>query len=69
MKQNIVILGAGESGASAARLAQREGYAVFVSDAGPGNPRYLTELENAGIEFETMEHSVERIFAADEVVK
>jgi UDP-N-acetylmuramoylalanine--D-glutamate ligase len=69
MKQTIVILGAGESGASAARLAQREGYAVFVSDAGPGNERYLVELREAGIEFETMQHSVERIYAADKVVK
>jgi len=71
MKQTktIVILGAGESGASAARLAQREGYAVFVSDAGPGNPRFLTELEEAGIEVETMQHSVGRLYAADEVVK
>jgi UDP-N-acetylmuramoylalanine--D-glutamate ligase len=68
-QRTIVILGAGESGASAARLAQREGYAVFVSDAGPGNPRYLTELEEAGIEFETMQHSVGRIYGADEVVK
>jgi UDP-N-acetylmuramoylalanine--D-glutamate ligase len=68
-KQTITILGAGESGASAARLAQREGYAVFVSDAGPGNPKYLAELEAAGIEVETMQHSVDRIYAADEVVK
>lgn len=68
-KKNIVILGAGESGVSAARLAQREGYAVFVSDAGPGNARYLAELEEAGIAFETNQHTGERIFAADEVVK
>jgi UDP-N-acetylmuramoylalanine--D-glutamate ligase len=68
-QKTIVILGAGESGASAARLAQREGYTVFVSDAGPGNPRYLTELEEAGIEFETMQHTADRIYAADEVVK
>lgn len=69
MKKFIVILGAGESGASAARLAQRAGYVVFVSDAGPGNPRHLAELAGAGIEVETMRHSVERIYAADEVVK
>jgi UDP-N-acetylmuramoylalanine--D-glutamate ligase len=69
MKKSIVILGAGESGVSAARLAQREGYAVFVSDAGPGNPRFLLELEEAGIAFETNQHTGERIFAADEVVK
>lgn len=70
MKQkSIVILGAGESGVSAARLAQREGYAVFVSDSGPGTPRYLKELDAAGIPYETNQHTGERIFAADEVVK
>ncbi|SEQ26375.1 UDP-N-acetylmuramoyl-L-alanine--D-glutamate ligase [Neolewinella agarilytica] len=68
-KKTIAILGAGESGVSAARLAQREGYAVFVSDAGPGNEKYLQELREAGIEFETNQHTGERIFAADEVVK
>lgn len=34
-KRYIVILGAGESGVGAALLAQKEGYAVFVSDFGP----------------------------------
>ena len=68
-QKTIVILGAGESGASAARLAQREGYAVFVSDAGPGNERYLAELRETGIEFETMQHTLARIYAAAEVVK
>ena len=67
--KTITILGAGESGVSAARLAQREGYAVFVSDAGPGNERFLAELRKAGIEFEVNGHTSERIFAADEVVK
>lgn len=69
MTKTIAILGAGESGVSAARLAQREGYVVFVSDGGPGNPKYLAELEAAGIDFETNQHTGERIFAADEVVK
>ena len=67
--KSIAILGAGESGVSAARLAQREGYAVFVSDAGPGNPRFLAELDAAGIAYETNQHTGERIFAADEVIK
>ncbi len=65
----IAILGAGESGASAARLALREGYAVFVSDAGPGSPRFLEELQAAGIEVETNGHTEARILAATEVVK
>ncbi|MEO0734734.1 MAG: Mur ligase family protein, partial [Bacteroidota bacterium] len=69
MQKTIAILGAGESGASAARLAQREGYDVFVSDAGPGNPRFLAELSEAGIETETGGHTEARILAADQVVK
>lgn len=69
MSKSIIILGAGESGVSAARLAQREGYAVFVSDAGPGNERFLAELREAGIGFEVNGHSEDRIMAAGEVVK
>ncbi len=69
MNNTIVILGAGESGVSAARLGQRHGYDVFVSDYGPGNPKYLEELTAAGIPYEVNGHDRERIFSADEVVK
>ncbi len=69
MNKQLVILGAGESGASAARLGQREGYDVFVSDAGVGNEHYLTELRQAGIAFETGGHTRHRILQADIVVK
>ncbi|PPK86020.1 UDP-N-acetylmuramoylalanine--D-glutamate ligase [Neolewinella xylanilytica] len=69
MSKQLVILGAGESGASAARLGKREGYAVFVSDAGVGSETYLAELREAGIEFETGSHSHHRILQADIVVK
>ena len=69
MSKQLIILGAGESGASAARLGQREGYDVFVSDAGPGNPVYLAELDQAGIEYETGGHSRHRLLQADIVVK
>lgn len=68
-KQQLIILGAGESGTSAARLARREGFGVFVSDLGPGNGKYLTELEAAGIPYETRGHTESRILAADLVVK
>ena len=41
MKNNrIVILGAGESGAGAAVLATKQGFEVFVSDAGAIKPEY-----------------------------
>ncbi|MGB3801031.1 MAG: UDP-N-acetylmuramoyl-L-alanine--D-glutamate ligase [Lewinella sp.] len=69
MSKRLVILGAGESGASAARLGQREGYDVFVSDAAAGNETYLAELREAGIEFETEGHSRHRLLQADIVVK
>ena len=38
MQQNLlIVLGGGESGTGAALLAQRKGFAVFVSDAGSIN--------------------------------
>ncbi len=67
--KQLVVLGAGESGASAARLGQREGYVVFVSDAGAGSPKYLAELDAAGIEYETGGHTMTRLLQADVVVK
>ncbi|WP_116124810.1 UDP-N-acetylmuramoyl-L-alanine--D-glutamate ligase [Lewinella sp. IMCC34183] len=69
MPKQLVVLGAGESGASAARLGQREGYAVFVSDAGAGSNRYLAELDTAGIAYETGGHTMSRLLQADVVVK
>ncbi|WP_069661021.1 UDP-N-acetylmuramoyl-L-alanine--D-glutamate ligase [Arcticibacter eurypsychrophilus] len=68
-KHHIVILGAGESGAGAAVLALKQGFEVFVSDSGPISPKYVKELEDAGIEFEQQQHSEERILTADEVIK
>jgi UDP-N-acetylmuramoylalanine--D-glutamate ligase len=42
----IVVLGAGESGTGAALLAQKKGFAVFVSDFGPIADQYKKELES-----------------------
>lgn len=66
---NIVILGAGESGLGAAILAQQKGHTVFVSDRGAISEAGLRELEAHGIEYESGQHSNERIEAADTVVK
>ena len=68
-KKNIVVLGAGESGVSAARLAQREGLNVFLSDRGPGNARFTRELDEAGVEYELGGHTETRILGAEEVIK
>ncbi len=68
-EKKLVVLGAGESGASAARLGRRAGYAVFVSDAGNGHPDHLNELREAGIDYETGGHTGGRLLQADLVVK
>ena len=67
--QNIVILGAAESGVGAALLAQAKGHAVFVSDRGAIAEKYRKKLTHAGIEFEENQHSTDRIMLADEVIK
>ena len=69
MSTKIVILGAGESGVGAALLAKQKGYNVFVSDASAIKPIYQSELEANRIPYESGTHDVERILAADEVMK
>jgi UDP-N-acetylmuramoylalanine--D-glutamate ligase len=69
LAKKLVILGAGESGVGTALLAKQKGYAVFVSDGGAIKANFQKELEDASIEFESGSHSVERILAADEVMK
>jgi UDP-N-acetylmuramoylalanine--D-glutamate ligase len=69
MAKKLVILGAGESGIGTALLAKQKGYDVFVSDASAIKPNFQKELEDHEIEFESGTHSVERILAADEIMK
>jgi UDP-N-acetylmuramoylalanine--D-glutamate ligase len=69
LAKKLVILGAGESGVGTALLAKQKGYAVFVSDGGAIKANFQKELEDGGIEFESGSHNVERILAADEVMK
>ncbi|MEK7224789.1 MAG: UDP-N-acetylmuramoyl-L-alanine--D-glutamate ligase, partial [Bacteroidota bacterium] len=69
MSSNIIILGGGESGVGAAVLAKHKGHPVFLSDGGKLKDIYKAELAANRIEFEEGGHSVERILAADEVVK
>lgn len=69
MHKQIVVLGAGESGAGAAILAKKYNYRVFVSDSSPIKATYKKILEENGIEFEEGKHSEERILQAEEVVK
>ncbi len=45
----LIILGAGESGVGAAILAAKEGYMVFVSDAGKIAEKYKSVLVERGM--------------------
>ena len=69
MKEQAVILGAGESGVGAAVLAQKQGYAVFVSDNATIKEKYKAELNNHDIEWEESGHSPEKILQANLVIK
>ncbi len=69
MSKRIVILGAGESGTGCAILAQKQGFDVFVSDAGNIKDKYIQELSQAGIAFESATHSADLILNADEIIK
>src|ERR1700743_1687921 len=65
----LVILGAGESGAGAAYLAQKQGYDVFVSDFGAIADTYKKQLQVWSIRFEENQHTETEILNAVEVVK
>jgi len=69
MAKKIVILGAGESGIGTALLAKQKGYDVFITDSNALKLNYQKELEENEIEFESGSHNMERILAADEVMK
>ena len=67
--KNIVVLGGGISGFGSAVLAKKKGHKVFLSDAGRVAERYATILNEWGVEWEQGGHTMERILAADLVVK
>jgi UDP-N-acetylmuramoylalanine--D-glutamate ligase len=68
-KGKIVVLGAGESGVGAAMLAQKQGFAVFVSDFGVIPSQYKVHLEELNIPFEEQQHTSALILDAIEVIK
>lgn len=69
MKELVAILGAGESGVGSAILAQKKGYAVFVSDLGKIKEKYKNVLSDYNIDFEEGQHSEDKILSAALVVK
>ncbi len=67
--KHIVILGAGESGVGAAILAKKQGWNVLVSDGGKIKDSFKTELIQREIEWEEGKHTIERVLAADLIIK
>ncbi|WP_231490208.1 UDP-N-acetylmuramoyl-L-alanine--D-glutamate ligase [Pedobacter sp. Leaf170] len=65
----VVILGAGESGVGAAKLAQQQGFDVFVSDFGVIADKYQAELQKIAVPFESEQHTEELILNANQVIK
>jgi len=65
----LVILGAGESGVGAAILAKAKGWRVFVSDGASIKPSFQEELGSHGVEFEAEQHTMDKILAADLLIK
>lgn len=66
---NVVILGAAESGFGSAVLAKEKGLNVFVSDGGAIKECYLSEFIRRDIPFEQNGHSLDKILEADVVIK
>ena len=67
--KRIVVLGAGESGAGAAILANAKGFDVFVSDMSAIKDKYKKLLNDHHIQWEEGHHTEEKILSADEVIK
>ena len=67
--QNIVVLGAAESGCGAALLAHKMGKSVFVSDSGTIQQKNLEQFAKFDIPFETGQHTLNRLLKADLIVK
>ena len=69
MKKRLVILGSGESGFGTAVLGLKQGYEVFVSDAGKIKDQYRKLLDEHKVEYEEGKHTEEKVLNADVVMK
>ncbi len=67
--RRVVVLGGGISGYGSAILAKKEGFEVFLSDAGRIAVRFKSKLDEWDVPYEEGGHTMERILAATEVVK
>ena len=67
--KKAVILGGGESGVGAAVLAKVQQYDTFLSDSGTLKEQFRNQLVKWEIPFEEGGHTVEKVLAADLVIK
>ena len=65
----LVILGAGDSGVGAAILGKAKGWRVFVSDGAQIKQTYQQDLQANDISYESAQHTMSQILAADLVIK
>ena len=69
MKDNLIVLGGGESGVGAAYLASQNGISVFLSDKNLIKSKYKKILIDNEIEFEEGRHSLDKVLKASEIIK
>ncbi|WBX77245.1 UDP-N-acetylmuramoyl-L-alanine--D-glutamate ligase [Tenacibaculum ovolyticum] len=67
--KRLVVLGGGESGVGTALLGKQKGFDVFVSDKGSVSDKYKKILVANSIDFEENQHTENKIFNANVVVK
>jgi len=68
-KNEITVLGGGESGVGAAILAKKKGYKVFLSDNNEIQEKYRSVLTHFEIDFEENGHNLSRLLTTELVVK
>ncbi|WP_109831839.1 UDP-N-acetylmuramoyl-L-alanine--D-glutamate ligase [Reichenbachiella versicolor] len=66
---SICVLGSGESGMGAVRLAVKQGLPCLLSDGGAISDTNKNELQSLGVDYEENGHTIEKIELAVEVVK
>jgi UDP-N-acetylmuramoylalanine--D-glutamate ligase len=69
VKDNLIVLGGGESGVGAAYLASQNGISVFLSDKNLIKLKYKKILIDNEIEFEEGTHSLNKVLKASEIIK
>lgn len=66
---NICVLGGGESGFGAVKLALKQGHSVWLSDKGSLAEKYRLALRELGVDFEEGQHTEARVLSSDLVIK